>query len=75
MAKRKTRKTIPAYQKRVIDERKQLDDRIKKLTRFMLTTQFMQLSSAEQRRLGRQRDYMDLYSRVLLERIEAFDVR
>ena len=64
----------PDYQKRVIDERNEVDERLKKLTLFIQSDKFETLSVPEQRRMNRQHHIMRRYSVVLMERIEAFEV-
>lgn len=65
---------VAPWQQRVIDEKKELDDRHQKLTTFIFgNRQFHQLPEAEQERLKRQWRIMDEYSGVLAERIEAWN--
>ena len=64
----------PAHQKRVIEEKRALDDRREKLDAFLETSTFAQLDDNEQGRMHAQRDVMADYSRVLGDRIEAFAV-
>jgi len=63
---------LPPHQKRVIDEKRELDERKDKLAAFFETTTFAQLDDSEQGRLHAQHAAMVDYSRVLGERIEAF---
>lgn len=67
--------TMEEYQERVIEERDQLDARLKKLTEFKLTDKFHSLPVPEVKRLNRQVHIMHLYLDVLIERIEAFGPR
>jgi hypothetical protein len=60
------------FQERVMLERNEVADRFRKLLAFIGTQPFSELSLEEQRRLRRQVMYMELYYKVLLERIEAF---
>lgn len=61
------------YQRRVIDEKAELDERLTKLVAFIEGSPvFSGLDADEQWRLGRQREAMDGYSRILGERIAAF---
>lgn len=63
---------LPPHQKRVIDEKRDLDDRKDKLEAFFETSTFAQLDDSEQGRLHAQHAAMGDYSRVLGERIAAF---
>lgn len=58
------------YQKRVVEEKKELDVKIDKLSDFLNRT--AGLPQAEVARMDRQVIYMGLYSEVLAERIENF---
>lgn len=60
------------YQERVIQEKKELDERFAKLDAFGRTEAFAALSSNEQGRLNRQHSVMEDYSSILGERIAAF---
>lgn len=61
------------HQERVIDEKRELSERIAKLGAFVQGNTFVSIPSEEQKRLNRQLAYMGLYNTVLAERIEAFD--
>jgi hypothetical protein len=63
---------MQAFQQRVVDEKKELDDKIAKLETFSEGPIFGGLSEAEQGRLSKQVEYMQMYSDVLGERITAF---
>jgi hypothetical protein len=63
---------LPPYQRRVVDEKAELDEKISLLGNFTLTTTFLGLHSGEQKRLQDQRAAMGLYSGILGERIAAF---
>jgi hypothetical protein len=63
---------LPPHQKRVIDEKRDLDERKQKLEAFFETPTFAQLDDSEQGRLHAQHAAMVDYSRVLGDRIEAF---
>ncbi|MGL4265202.1 MAG: crAss001_48 related protein [Afipia sp.] len=60
------------HQQRVVDEKRELDERIKKLTAFYSTSIFHGLPESEQSRLLRQGVAMRAYSEILGERIAAF---
>lgn len=60
------------HQQRVVDEKKDLDDKLAKLLAFFQNPIFTGLSEAEQSRLRNQARFMDGYSAVLGERIAAF---
>lgn len=62
---------LPHHQ-RVMDEKRELDDRREKLARFYLTEAFRALPEVERSLLFRQGDAMRSYSQVLGERIELF---
>lgn len=63
---------LPPHQKRVIDEKRELDERKEKLEAFFETPTFAQLDDSEQGRLHAQRNAMAAYSRILGERIAGF---
>lgn len=63
---------LPPHQKRVVDEKRELDERKQKLAAFFETPTFAQLDDSEQGRLHAQHDAMVDYSRILGDRIEAF---
>lgn len=65
-------KIMEAYQTRVIEEKKELDDKISRLQPFINGERFMSLSVEEQHRMLRQFVLMEKYSAVLGERIAAF---
>lgn len=65
---------MPEYQKRVVAEKKELDEKLAKLTAFIGGGVWLKLPIEESVRLNKQREYMDGYSRVLGERIAAFPV-
>lgn len=60
------------HQKRVVDEKADLDEKLEKLGDFCNTPIFAGLDQAEQNRLNRQFLIMELYAQVLGERIAAF---
>ena len=60
------------HQKRVVEEKEELDSKLEKLGDFCNTPIFHSLDSAEQSRLNRQYLIMELYAQVLSERIAAF---
>jgi hypothetical protein len=61
------------HQQRVVDEKKELDEKLDKLKSFIETSQiFSGLPSDERKRLGRQFDVMAEYSSILSQRILAF---
>ena len=63
---------LPPHQKRVIDEKRELDERKEKLEAFFETPTFAQLDADEQGRLHAQRGAMAAYARILGERISVF---
>lgn len=60
------------HQQRVVGERDELADKLKKLETFFTNPIFDGLPKAEKDRLKRQAGHMDGYLAVLNERIEAF---
>jgi hypothetical protein len=60
------------HQERVIQEKRELDEKLAKLDAFGRTEVFNTLPSDEQGRLNRQHSVMEHYSRILGERIAAF---
>ena len=64
------------HQQRVIDEKRKLDDKVKKLIQFIHTNPtFESLDPSEQERLKEQCETMWKYSEILGKRIEAFPVQ
>ena len=63
---------MEAYQQRVIDEGKELSERIAKLDAFLGTPLFSGLDPAEQFRLRTQIAVMHVYSSILEERMQNF---
>lgn len=64
--------SLEPHQQRVVDEKAALDEKLGKLVPFFGTPLFAGLPEAEQSRLRNQARFMDGYSAVLGERIEAF---
>jgi hypothetical protein len=60
------------FQERVVDERHDLSEKIKKLTTFFGTRMFESLDPAERERMERQVGHMEAYRDVLTERINHF---
>jgi hypothetical protein len=65
---------LPPHQQRVIDEKRELDDKGAKLEAFFKTSIFAGLDSVEKDRLLQQSAVMATYSDILGERIAAFQV-
>ncbi|MBT9513249.1 MAG: hypothetical protein IV104_12960 [Acidovorax sp.] len=66
-------KLVPPHQQRVVDEKRELDERLSKLDAFILDNPlYLQLSTDEQDRLSRQSKAMAAYSGILDERIAHF---
>jgi len=63
---------LQPHQQRVVDEKRELDEKLAKLDAFGRTPLFASLAAEEQGRLNRQHSIMEQYSAVLGERIEAF---
>ena len=60
------------YQERVVTEKKELDEKIAKLTAFFKTQTYAEIDQAEAHRLIMQAGAMSVYSQVLGDRIAAF---
>jgi hypothetical protein len=63
---------MQAYQLRVVDEKVDLDERLRRLEGFIEGPDFALVDDQERERLTRQRDLMVQLSAVLGERIEEF---
>ena len=63
---------LAPHQQRVVDEKRDLDDKREKLGSFKNTELFASLPWQEQERLNTQAHIMTMYSAVLGERISAF---
>ena len=63
---------LQPHQQRVVDEKRELDEKLAKLDTFGRSEFFKTLPEAEQGRLNRQHSLMEQYSAVLGERIAAF---
>ena len=64
-----------AHQQRVVDEKAELDERLRKLREFIHSSPiFGLLPGPERDRLHRQQTAMEAYSGILGERIEAFEL-
>ncbi len=61
------------YQKRVTEEKKELDQKIERLNLFVNTDHFSALKTLEREQLTRQRVIMELYQEVLWQRIRDFN--
>jgi hypothetical protein len=60
------------HQERVVQERKELNEKIEKLCKFIQSETFAALDAAEKNRMGRQLKAMISYENALGERIDAF---
>ena len=60
------------HQERVVAEKRDLDDKIQKLTAFIGGTIFANLPDDERSRLSIQLQHMNGYSEILSQRIAAF---
>ena len=63
---------MEGYQERVVQEKRELDEKVVKLFAFTCTEKWKALSVAEQVRMAAQSRIMGEYSEVLGERILAF---
>ncbi len=64
--------TMQPYQQRVIEEKRELDDKKQRLKQFLKGPTFATLGEEEQVRMNQQLCAMDSYSAILGERIAAF---
>lgn len=64
---------LEPHQKRVVEEKKDLDAKIEKLGPFLQTKIFQGLPAIERIRLARQHDVMREYSTILGQRIDWFN--
>ena len=64
---------LAPHQQRVVDEKRDLDEKREKLGNFKNTDLFASLPWQEQERLNTQAHIMTMYSAVLGERIAAFN--
>jgi hypothetical protein len=60
------------HQRRVVDEKVELSDKLEKLLKFLDGSIYASLPPSEQSRLSRQSLIMQLYEQVLEERIGSF---
>lgn len=60
------------HQERVVEEKRELDEKLARLAEFGKGELFAGLPAEEQGRLNRQHSIMEDYSKVLGERIAAF---
>jgi hypothetical protein len=63
---------LAPHQQRVVDEKAELDERLRKLMSFTCTPTFSALPGPERDRLAKQADTMAKYSEILGERIAEF---
>tara|TARA_R100001086_G_scaffold166609_1_gene90371 strand:+ start:448 stop:651 length:204 start_codon:yes stop_codon:yes gene_type:complete len=64
---------MESYQQRVVDEKRELDEKATKLSNFIGTSDtFVTIDPEEQERLKEQCEIMWQYSDILGKRIEAF---
>jgi len=63
---------MESFQERVVIEKNELDSRLEKLIKFIGSDKFDGVPGLEQNRLRRQQLIMELYSEVLVERINNF---
>lgn len=59
------------FQKRVVEEKAELDGRLEKLNEFLKDPKF-EVDAEEMKRLKNQASVMQTYSRILRDRIAAF---
>jgi hypothetical protein len=61
-----------AYQKRVVEELNELNEKREKLSNFMSTLIFIELNQFQKELLNKQNVLMELYAEVLQARIMSF---
>ena len=64
---------MPDFQKRVVIEKKELDEKRISLCKFTSSEKFLELPIEQQELLMEQFQYMTRYSRILRSRIEFFN--
>ena len=62
------------YQKRVVEEFENLEDKIERLGNFINSEKINTVPEMEASRLGQQYIAMGVYSQILAERIENFNI-
>lgn len=60
------------HQERVVQEKRELDEKLSKLSAFLVSDLYHTLPAEERDRLTRQHNVMTQYSQILGERIAAF---
>lgn len=65
-------KELQAWQQRVLDEKENLDNKLRSLSSFLILEGFRKLEDRDQELLERQEALMKELSRVLEERISRF---
>jgi hypothetical protein len=65
-------KELLPHQQRVVEEKKELDDKLFRLRLFLASEKIVSVPQVELERLHRQLDAMQEYSNILSERIDAF---
>jgi hypothetical protein len=68
-----TRLDMEQWQKRVVKEKNDLDDKLERLIIFIASKKFSSIPNEEQKRLRRQEIFMELYSDVLADGIVNFE--
>lgn len=64
---------MEAYQQRVVDERRELDEKIERLAGFIASTAFDFVDHEQRQLLLRQIEAMGVYSEILRKRIALFE--
>ncbi len=65
---------MESYQERVIEEKKELDEKINRLSNFINSDKYNQIDVSGRIRFDRQLAAMQTYSNILNERINTFTV-
>ena len=65
-------KVLEPHQQRVVDENKELKEKIDKLQSFMLSPKWKELQDIDQYLLSSQLQVMQTYSQILFQRITRF---
>jgi hypothetical protein len=73
MAENKILGVLEPYQQRIVDEKADLDGKIKRLMDFINSEKFKSVNTIEKTRLEQQFHIMLEYSKILRQRIHAFN--
>ena len=63
---------MEAYQMRVVDEHRELTEKLTRLQNFLVSSRFSEVPPPEQKRMRSQSAAMETYAEILKQRIEHF---